>query len=133
MDTFRSMTFLRRVLLIDAVSSAFMGAALLALSGLLAPLFDLPANLLLESGIVLVPFAAFVGYLASRSTPPRSGVWCVVVLNAVWVLGSAGLLLGDAIAPNAFGYAFIIAQAVVVGVFAELQAIGLRKQSAVAA
>jgi hypothetical protein len=133
MDTFRSMTFLRRVLLIDAVSSAFMGAALLALSGLLAPLFDLPANLLLESGIVLVPFAAFVGYLASRPTPPRSGVWCVIVLNALWVLGSAALLLNDVTTPNAFGYAFIVAQAVVVGVFAELQAIGLRKQSAVAA
>lgn len=133
MDTFRSMTFLRRVLLIDAVSSAFMGAALLTLSGLFSSLCSLPETLLIESGLALAPFAAFVGYLASRSTPPRSGVWCVVVLNAAWVLGSAALLLGDAIAPNAFGYAFIVAQAVVVGVFAELQVIGLRKQAAVAA
>src|SRR5512138_946382 len=61
MDTFRSMTFLRKVLLLDAVSSALMGAALLALSGLFAALLDLPATLLLESGFVLVPFAAFVG------------------------------------------------------------------------
>ena len=72
MDTFRSMTFLRRVLLIDAVSSAFMGAALLTLSGLFASLCNLPETLLVESGYALVPFAAFVGYLATRSTPPRS-------------------------------------------------------------
>ena len=72
MDTFRSMTFLRRVLLIDAVSSAFMGAALLTLSGLFSSLCSLPETLLIESGLALAPFAAFVAYLASRSTPPRS-------------------------------------------------------------
>lgn len=132
METFRSMTFLRRVLLVDAISSALMGAALLTLTDLFASLCNLPSQLLMESGLALLPFAAFVGYLASRLAPPRSGTWCVVALNAAWVLGSAALLLSGAIAPNAFGYAFIVIQAVVVGAFAELQYMGLRREPAVA-
>jgi hypothetical protein len=133
METFRSMTFLRRVLLIDAITSALMGVALLTLTDLFVSLLNLPSYLLIESGGALLPFAAFVGYLASRAAPPRPGVWCVVALNVAWVLGSAALLFADAIVPNAFGYAFIVAQAVVVAVFAELQVIGLRKQAALAA
>jgi hypothetical protein len=43
------------------------------------------------------------------------------------VIASAWLLLGGVIQPNAFGYAFIIAQAVAVALFAELQLVALRK------
>jgi len=39
------------------------------------------------------------------------------------------VLLAAPIAPTALGYAFVIAQAVAVGVFAELQVIGLRRLS----
>jgi hypothetical protein len=37
------------------------------------------------------------------------------------------------VAPTLLGYAFVIAQAIVVGVFAELQFIGLRRHDAVTA
>jgi hypothetical protein len=122
-------SFLRRVLLLDAVASGAMGVALLALAALLAPLLDLPTALLRETGIVLIPFAALVGYLASRERPSRFGVWVVIVANAIWTIDSIALLFTDWIAPNAFGYAFIIGQAVVVGIFAELEYIGLRKSA----
>jgi hypothetical protein len=126
MQSIQSSPFLRLVLTVDAVSCAVMGASLLLFSAQLAPLFELPADLLREAGWVLIPFAAFLGYLASRRQAPRALVWAVIALNAVWVLDSILLLLTGWVAPNAWGYGFVILQAAAVGVLAELEYIGLR-------
>ena len=56
----------------------------------------------------------------------------IIALNVLWVVGSAVVLFGF-VAPTLLGYAFVIAQAIVVGVFAELQFIGLRRHDAVTA
>jgi hypothetical protein len=132
MQTISSLSFLRRVLAVDALSSGAMGLALIAFAPLLATWLNLPVDLLRQSGSVLLPFAAFVGYLASRDQPSRVAIWAVVALNAVWTIDSVLLLLSGWVAPNALGYAFIIGQALIVGVFAELEYIGLRRASAAA-
>jgi hypothetical protein len=59
-------------------------------------------------------------------------VQAIIALNLLWVVGSMGLLMGGWVAPTALGTAFVIAQAVAVGVFAELQFIGLRRTQAAA-
>ena len=133
MQSKSSSSWLRRVLAIDAVSSAAMGLGLLVLAPTLAPLLNLPLDLLREAGAILLPFAALVGYLASREQPARAGVWIVIALNAVWTVDSIVLLLSGWVEPNGLGYAFVIGQAVVVGVFAELEYLGLRRVSLAAA
>jgi hypothetical protein len=133
MNRNRSWSFLRLVLAVDAFSSAAMGVALVSASGLLAALTSLPAPLLFESGSVLIPFAAFVGLLATRAEPSRAGVWIVIALNAIWTLASITLLFTSLITPNLLGSIFVAAQAAAVGVFAELQYVGMRKRRAVAA
>jgi hypothetical protein len=45
----------------------------------------------------------------------------------LWVAGSIGLLVSGWVAPTMLGTAFVTAQAVVVGVLAELQFVGLRR------
>lgn len=125
-----SFTFLRRVLALDAGASVVMAIALIAFGPAVAELLSLPAALLREAAIVLVPFAALVGYLASRAQPPRVGVWIVIALNALWVIESVVLLVTGAATPNAFGYAFVLGQAAAVGVFAELEYVGLRRSLA---
>jgi hypothetical protein len=59
-------------------------------------------------------------------------VQAIIALNVLWVAGSIGLLVSGWVAPTALGYAFVIAQAIVVGVFAELQFVGLRRSEAAA-
>ena len=120
-------SFLRRVLAFDAVSSGALGLGALLFAPTLAGLLGLPVDLLREAGIVLLPFAAFVGFLASRQEPSRIGVWIVIALNALWVIDSVLLLFANGVEPNALGYAFIIGQAIAVGVLAELQYVGLRR------
>jgi hypothetical protein len=57
----------------------------------------------------------------------------VIVANALWAADSIVLLLSGWVAPTALGYGFVIAQAVVVAVFAEIQYSDLRKQAATVA
>ena len=63
--------FLRRALQADAIFSG-VGAVIFTLgAGELAPLFDLPEALLLETGLFLIVYAAFVGWLGTRQSFPR--------------------------------------------------------------
>jgi hypothetical protein len=130
MSSIGSWSFLRRVLLVDAVSSGAMGVGLLLFSGVLEALLALPRTLLTETGIVLLPFAAFVGYIAVRDRPWRAGVWIVIAINTLWAIDSIVLLFTGWIAPNALGIAFIAAQAAVVATLAELEYVGVRPLAA---
>ncbi len=132
MTSIRASSLLRRVLVVDAVSSGAMGLAMVAFAELLADLLQLPLELVSEAGIVLLPFAAFVGFVASRREPARIAVWTIIALNVVWVIDSIVLLFTGWVAPNALGYAFVIAQAAVVLVFADFEFMGYRRSPPVA-
>jgi hypothetical protein len=121
---------LRRAIQIDAIVSGAMALLLTFATGLLAPLLHLPEALLLESGLFLIAYAALVGWLGTRATMPKLLVLVIIVGNALWTLGSIGLLFSGAVTPNLLGQIFVAAQAIAVGVFAELQYIGLRRSAA---
>ena len=127
MSHFHPSPFLRRSLILDAVASGATGALMLAGAGLLEGWLGLPAALLRAAGLVLVPYVAFVGYLATRETLTPAAVWTVVAANGLWTAASIGLLLSGWVAPTALGYAFVIAQAAVVAAFGELQYVGMRR------
>jgi hypothetical protein len=121
--------FLRRALQADAIFSG-VGAAIFTLgAGELAPLFDLPDALLLETGLFLIAYTAFVGWLSTRQSLPRIFVGIVVIGNAFWTLASIALLFSGVVTPNLLGKAMIAAQAIATGTFAELQFIGLRRSN----
>jgi hypothetical protein len=120
-------SFLRRALLADAIFSG-VSAVLLALgaSGL-ASLLNLPEALLRETGLFLVAYAALVGWLGIRQSMPKPPVWIVIAGNAAWALASIALLFSGWVTPNLLGEAAVAMQAIAVGVFAELQYVGLRR------
>ena len=120
-------SFLRRVLLADAATSAATGVLLVADAGMLAELLALPADLLRVSGVILLPFAALVAILATRAHLPRRAVWAVIAANALWALDSILLLVSGWVEPAALGIDFVLAQAVVVALFAEAEYMGLRR------
>ena len=125
--------FLRRALLADAVVSGAMALLLTFGAGYLTTLLNLPEALLRESGLFLIAYAAFVGILGTRATMPKALVLVVIVGNAAWTLASVGLLVSGEVSPNLLGQAFVVMQAIAVGVFAELQFIGLRRSAAAVA
>ncbi len=121
--------FLRRAIQADAI---FSGASALLLTfgaGALAPWLNLPENLLRETGLFLIAYAALVGWLGTRQSMPKPLVVIVISGNAAWTLASIALLFSGAVTPNLLGEAFVVIQAIAVGVLAELQYIGLRKSA----
>jgi hypothetical protein len=120
--------FLRNVLLVDALVSGAAGAVMIIGAGLLAPLLDLPQPLLTIAGVALIPWLIALFALSRMTLIPRAAVRTVIAVNIAWVLASIAALF--AFSPSLIGYAFVIAQALAVGAFAELQIIALKREPA---
>lgn len=131
MSILPSSRFLRNVLLADAASCIGSGAVQLLFTGSLVPLSGLPAPLLAGTGWFLLAYAAAVVLIAMRDPLPRALVWLLVIGNAGWAVASIALLASGLVAPTALGTAWVLAQAVTVGVLAKLQRTGLRRQPAI--
>ncbi|MCB8820290.1 hypothetical protein [Microvirga rosea] len=127
MSVIVSSPLLRQALIADASTSAACGLLMLLAAGPLASLLGLPVPLLRLAGLALLPYAGLVGYLGLREHLPRGMVWAVVIGNAVWAIDSLLLLMSGWVEPTRAGYAFVIAQGLVVLMYAELQYVGLRR------
>jgi hypothetical protein len=127
MSAHRSSSFVRRLLLFDAVTSGAFGVLLTAASATLSSWLGIPAVLLWYAGISLFPFAAGVAWLAARESFPSGAVWTVIALNALWAIDSIALLFTGWVSPTTFGYVFVVGQALAVMGLAELQYLGLRR------
>ena len=125
-----STTFLRRILALDSASCALLGLLLTLDGAVLSPLFGLGERLLLGAGLLLLPLAAFIGWLASRPTPPSPLVWLVVVGNVAWTAESFLLIATESAGITPLGTAFVAGQAAAVLVVAMLEYAGLRRMRA---
>lgn len=125
----RSPNFLRRVLWLDAATCVATGALMTIGATALASITIMPTALLYYAGFALFPVAAFIAFIATRAAIPAMGVWMVVLGNAAWSLASLALLTDQRLSPNAFGIAFVLVQAAVVALLAELEYAGLKYSS----
>ena len=114
MMTIQSSPLLRQALVADATTSAAFGLMLLIGAGALSGVFGLPEMLLRIAGLVLLPYAAFIGWFGVREQILKPVAWAVVLGNALWVADSFLLLMSGWVSPTSAGYAFVIAQALVV-------------------
>ena len=124
--------FLRTVLLADAVATGATGLLMALGARALADILDLPVSLLFVAGLVLLPYAALVAYLANRERLQPSAVWALIGCNVLWGVDCAAVAFSGWVSPSALGYAFIFAQVLVVVAFAELQYVGLRRSTVTA-
>lgn len=123
---------LRLTLKVDAIAGGAMGLLMALAAQPLGQLLGLPFVLLLVAGIVLLPLALVLYWMSQQAALSRMGVGAVIALNALWVVESAALLVTGYVQPTALGYAFVIGQALVVLLLAELEFFGLRRSAALA-
>jgi hypothetical protein len=116
----------RQTMVVDFVGTGATAVLAIAAAGLTAGLTDLPEPLIRGAGLALIPFLALV--LAMALKPARGGVIAVIAINLAWVIASF-VTMAAFVSPNAFGYAFITAQALAVALFAELQILALRNEA----
>jgi hypothetical protein len=118
---------LRFALKFDAVASGMMGLLLLAGGSMLADLLGMPADLLVPLGLFLAAYAVSIWLIGTQRNINRTAAWAVVGLNLVWVIESVAVVIFGWFPLTALGVAFVLAQAVAVLVFADLQYLGLRR------
>ncbi|MCG5262906.1 hypothetical protein EM868_20290 [Cupriavidus gilardii] len=127
MQTVQPTRLLRHVLLADAIVSGLMGLLMVFDAAVLSNWFAIPAPWLRYAGLVLLPYAAIVGFLSTRSPMPRAVVMAVIVCNALWAVDCMLLLGTGWLSPTWLGSAFVLLQAWGVLLFACLQWVGLRR------
>ncbi|MBM6578847.1 hypothetical protein ILT44_01535 [Microvirga sp. BT689] len=127
MLTIHSSPLLRQALVADAATSAAFGLLVLIGAGPLSSILGLPEMLLRIAGVALLPYAGFIGWLGVREEIQKPIAWAVVLGNALWVADSILLLASGWVSPTSAGYAFVVAQAIVVLMYAEFQYVGLRR------
>ncbi len=120
-------TFLRRVLALDAAFCGASGVALILGAEALDQPLGLSAALLMTAGMLLLPVAAFVTWLASRPVPPKLLVWALILGNCAWVVESFVLLAYEAERVSALGSAVVAGQAAATLGVALLEYVGLRR------
>lgn len=132
MTRFQPSPMLRNLLALDAVTCLGAGALMAIGGGHLASLLALPEPLLRYAGVFLIVFGGAVGLLARRAHAPKAAVMAVIVCNALWAIESVAIIAAGWVTPNAFGVAFVVAQAVWVAALAALQYACLRRQAVAA-
>ena len=119
---------LRVALALDAVVTAVNGAAYLVAAGPLGDLLGLSPQLLRGLGALLLAFAPVVALPARRERPPPGLGVAIILANVTWAARSLVVVGADVGTPTTAGTAWVVIQALVVGVFAELQLVGRRQR-----
>jgi hypothetical protein len=95
---------------------------MLALAGLLAPLFGLPRAVVVFIGLVNLAYGAFSFSLARQPSPARGRVRALVAANLLWV-GVCVLTALNFAGPGSWpGASYMLAEGVFVGVLATVEA-----------
>jgi hypothetical protein len=129
MTMIQSSPLLRRALALDAAACAGMGALLSLAATPLSGLFALPPDLLRGAGLLLLPCAALLAWLAAHATVPRLPVLAVIGLNLLWVADSLALLMLGWFVPTGLGVAFVLIQAAAVLALTMLEMTGLKRST----
>ena len=130
MPSTKNESLLRRSLLANAVFTTVCGLGLVLASGALSTLIGaVGATELIITGVILLFYAGDLARTAFGKRLPRSRVYYFIVMDVLWVIGSAVVLWGLAVPFTAAGRWIILLIADAVGLFAVLQYLGLRRLS----
>ncbi|MBZ4322508.1 hypothetical protein [Streptomyces huiliensis] len=119
--------FVRFAFLLDAAVTGANGIGYLALAGVLDSFLGFSTAVQYPVGAFLAVYAVGVLVVATRKTVGRAAGLTVVALNAIWALGSLVVAAEDTLGATSVGTVWTVLQGLVVGGFAILQYVGLRR------
>jgi len=117
-----------RILYVNALSTALCAIGMLAARGILYPLFGLDSPLVLDAlAVGLLVYAAVVAGVTRRNSLDRPTLMTFAILDALWVAGSAVVLVlfWTEFTPSA--RVLVIAVALATDAFATLQYLAARR------
>lgn len=127
MTTLHPSPLLKTALRLDAAGSLALALPQVAAADRLAPWLQLPAPLLLESGLVMLAWAVLCLLMARARGVPQALLQAVVVGNVLWAVAATGVALW--LDPSAAGLALLAMHALGVLLFAALQRAGQQRSA----
>ncbi len=121
------LSLLHLALRLDAVVTGANGLAYLAAAPLLDDVLGIETGFLRAIGTFLLVYGIGVGILGSEERPNTLGVELIIAANTLWAIASIGFAGADSADLTVIGIVWIVMQAGVVGLFAVLQILGLRR------
>ena len=119
---------LRTLLWVDCIGAAVVGVAMLALSGVLAPVLGVERGVLVMSAITNLVYGTCSFSLARHARPPRRWVRVLVAANATWPIVCAVIVVTIAGPASWLGVAYFAAEGVYVGALAVAEGAALRRE-----
>ena len=120
---------LRRTLQANGIFSTVSGLLFTFAAGSVATfLGNIPAWIIMATGIILLAFAADLFYLSLQREINRTFVTAIIASDIIWVVGSAILLFTNWVTLTTPGFWAVAIVADIVAVFAALQWYGLRRK-----
>ncbi|MEO4044212.1 hypothetical protein AAFN47_21650 [Hoeflea sp. CAU 1731] len=127
MTAIKRSALLHRALYLDAAASGALALMLAFGAAPLSNLLGFDPFFLRFIGLLLLPYAILVGWTARPPVPDRQAARLIIGCNIAWVAASILFLFSGWTNPTTLGQAFVVAQAAAVGLFTELQIMGLKK------
>lgn len=125
------MITLKNVLLVNALSSGFSGLLLMMMPSETADIFAVTQHEpFVVTGLFLLLFALMVMYAALKNVLETKLVRWIILLDVLWVMASAAIVVLQLFALSAWGYALISGVAIWVGLMAYLQHLSLSRKMA---
>lgn len=121
---------LRSLLWFDCTAGLAVGLAMLALSGVLSPLFGLSRGVLVTTAVANLAYGSFSYSLVRRPEAAPRRVRVLVVANFAWALVCVALAAVYAGPGSWLGAAYLLAEGVFVGVLASVEARVASRQTA---
>ncbi|MFB7586001.1 hypothetical protein [Streptomyces sp. NPDC056169] len=103
------------------------GIAYLALATVLESFFGVPTAVQYPVGVFLLLYSLGVLALGTRKEINRTGLAAVIVANLLWVVLSLVAVGSGLLSPTGVGAVWTVLQSLVVGGFAALQYVGLKR------
>jgi len=125
MKTVFASRLLKLALWADAAVSGAVAVLQLAAADAMSDWLHLPRVLFVETGAFLVAYTLLLVVLARSRAVPSALIGLVVLGNVGWAVGCVALLVSGALSPAPIGVGYLLAQALIVLLFAVLQVRGL--------
>lgn len=109
------MNLTRNLLWTDCTAGAAVGVLVLALSGPLSDLHDLPRSVLVFTGVANLAYASYSFSLARRARRPRGRIRLLAVANMAWAPVCVALAAMHWTSASVFGQLHLLSEAVFVG------------------
>lgn len=122
-----TLSLLHLALRLDALVTGANGLAYLVAAPLLDDVLGTDAGFLRAIGAFLLVYGIGVWILGSQERPNTLGVELTIAANTLWAIASIGFASTRSEDLTAIGIVWIVLQAGVVGLFAVLQVLGVRR------